>query len=73
MICPDNRHRRLLRRRRERPSRRRAAEQSDEFAPLHLAIPKERQEHVTSGAEDTTSRHGGLGSWSEARASALPR
>jgi hypothetical protein len=33
---PDHRHRCLLRVRRERPRGRRAAEQRDELAPVHL-------------------------------------
>ena len=42
---PDHRHRRLLRARRQRPRRRRAAEQRDEFAPLHS---------ITSSASEST-------------------
>jgi hypothetical protein len=42
----DHRHRRLLRVRRERPSRRRAAEQRDELAPLHVWMAPAWQEKM---------------------------
>jgi hypothetical protein len=40
--CTDHRHRALLRVRRERPCRRRAAEQHNELAPLHVSNPRHR-------------------------------
>src|SRR5258708_3390792 len=68
---PDHRHRRLLRTRDERPSGR-AAEKRDELAPFHVVLRKGSGPRQNS-AQNTTWRHGGLGSWKGFRASALPR
>src|SRR5262245_45116941 len=47
----DNRHRRLLRARRERPRDRRAAEERNELAPLHVWMAPAWQEIIWRAAQ----------------------